>query len=172
VVCGHLRGEKDPFRAAAPLSYLPRTSRIRVTHLGGALAPDMAEQARMWMARDRRYRWLGELPHWRTMQILARSPLMTISSLMEGGANVVCEALAARTPVIASRIPGNVGMLGRDYGGYYPVGDERALARALWRAESSPAFYHELQRACTARRALVTPRHEQQALRALLAEFA
>jgi len=171
VVCGHLRQEKDPFRAAAALHYLPRASRIRITHLGGALAPDMAEEARRWMAADRRYRWLGELAHWRALQILARSPLMVISSFMEGGANVVCEALAARTPVIASRIAGNIGMLGRDYGGYYPVGDERALARALWRAESDPLYYRQLKRSCGARRALVTPRHEQQALRALLAEL-
>jgi glycosyltransferase involved in cell wall biosynthesis len=90
---------------------------------------------------------------------------------MEGGANVVCEALAARTPVIASRVPGNVGMLGRGYAGYYPVGDERALARLLWRAESDTAFYAGLRESCNARRALVTPRHEQAALRALIADL-
>ncbi|HSQ03425.1 MAG TPA: selenoneine biosynthesis selenosugar synthase SenB [Burkholderiales bacterium] len=171
VVCGHLRQEKDPFRAAAALHHLPAASRIRVTHLGGALTPEMADEARRWMAADRRYRWLGELAHWRALQILARSPLMVISSVMEGGANVVCEALAARTPIIASRVAGNVGMLGRDYGGYYPVGNESALARTLWHAESDPVFYRQLQKSCAARRALVTPSHERQALRAVLAEF-
>ncbi len=170
VVCGHLRSEKDPFRAAAALEHLPGTSRIRVTHLGGALHPDMAQEARSWMAREPRYRWLGERAHWQTMRILARSPLMVISSVMEGGANVVCEALAARTPVVASRIPGNVGMLGRDYPGYYPLSNERRLARILSRAETDAIFYDALRRGCDARRALVTPRHEQQALAAVLRE--
>ena len=96
---------------------------------------------------------------------------MVISSRMEGGANVVTEALAAGVPVIASRIPGNVGMLGKNYAGYYPPGDERALARLLWRAESDPEFYRKLKRLCAARRCLVSRKREKQALKQLLAEL-
>ena len=168
VVSGHLREEKDPFRAAAALAHLPPTSAIRVTHLGGALQAEMDQEARGWMAREPRYRWLGELPHWQAMRVLARSRLMVISSRMEGGANVVCEALAVGTPVIASRIPGNVGMLGADYPGYYPTGDERALAALMARAESDSRFYRSLQRHCARRRKLVTPSRERTALRRLL----
>ena len=123
------------------------------------------------MRREPRYRWLGELPHGAAVRRLARARLMVISSRMEGGANVVTEALAAGVPVIASRIPGNVGMLGSAYAGYYPLGDERALARMLSRAESDPAFYARLERQCAARRKLTGRAREKAALRQLLREL-
>jgi putative glycosyltransferase (TIGR04348 family) len=168
-VSGHLREEKDPFRAAEALRFLPADSRVRVTHIGGALSEEMAAEATTWMAREPRYRWLGEVAHWRALRMLARSRLMVISSRMEGGANVVCEALAARTAVIASRIPGNVGMLGARYPGYYPVGDARALARLISRAERDGAYYGLLEGACAARSPLVAPKRERQGLKALVA---
>lgn len=170
-VSGHLREEKDPFRAAAALHYVPATSRIRVTHMGGAMSDEMAGEARQWAAREPRYRWLGELARGQALRGLARSRLMVISSRMEGGANVVSEALAVGVPVIASRISGNVGMLGLDYAGYYPVEDEKALSRLLCRAESDPAFYRRLKRQCASRKHLVSPRLESQNLKRLLAEL-
>ncbi len=172
VVSGHLREEKDPFRCAAALAYLPSASRIAVTHLGGARDPALARQATRWAAREPRYRWLGNLPHWRALRILARSRLMVISSSMEGGANVVSEALALGVPVIASRVSGNVGMLGGNYAGYYPAGDERSLARLLWRAENDERFYRALRLQCRARRHLVSVSRERASLRRLLAELA
>lgn len=171
LVSGHLRQEKDPFRAAAALAYLPCESRIRVTHAGGAMAPEFAGEARQWMRLQPRYRWLGEVTHGQALRLLARSRLMVISSRMEGGANVVCEALAANVPVIASRVSGNIGMLGRDYAGYYPVGNERALARLLLRAETDAAFLRKLATQCRARKHLVTARSERNALRRLLCEI-
>jgi putative glycosyltransferase (TIGR04348 family) len=169
VVSGHLREEKDPFRAAAALAHLPRESRIRVTHIGGAMSPAMRDEARAWMQREPRYRWLGEVAPGRALRLLARARLMVISSRMEGGANVVSEALANHVPVIASRISGNVGMLGRDYAGYYPVENERALARLLTRAENDAAFYHKLAAQCRARKPLTTHASERSALRRVLA---
>jgi glycosyltransferase involved in cell wall biosynthesis len=130
----------------------------------------MAKEAQRWMKREPRYRWLGELPRARAVRVLARSRLMVISSRMEGGANVVCEALACGVPVIASRVRGNVGMLGRDYPGYYPVADEHALARLLLRAERDPSYYAALARSCAARAPLVTPERERASLERLLAE--
>jgi putative glycosyltransferase (TIGR04348 family) len=172
VVSGHLRDEKDPFRAAAALQHVPADSRIRVTHIGGALSDAMSREAHLWMTREPRYRWLGELPHWRAMRVLARSRVMIVSSLMEGGANVVCEALACRVPVIASRISGNVGMLGRGYPGYFPVRDDRTLARLLVRAERERAYYDALVRACAKRAPLVRPSSERRALARLITEVA
>jgi putative glycosyltransferase (TIGR04348 family) len=172
VVSGHLREEKDPFRAAAALAHLPPSSRVRITHIGGALTPGFAAQARAWMARERRYRWLGELPHWKALRVLARSRVMVISSLMEGGANVVSEALVAGVPVIATRISGNVGMLGARHPAYFPVGDERALARLIARTETDRAYRDAITRSCRARAVLFTPRRERDALAALLADAA
>lgn len=169
VVSGHLREEKDPFRAAAAAAFLPASSRIRITHLGAAMAPAMARQAQDWMKREPRYRWLGERAHGEALRRLARARLMVISSRMEGGANVVTEAITAGVPVIASRIPGNVGMLGRGYAGYYPVENERALARLLARAENDPGFYRRLEQQCAARRQRVTRRAEKRGLQRLLA---
>lgn len=171
-VSGHLREEKDPFRLAAALSHLPADSRIRGIHMGAAMSPEYAGAARQWMRRERRYRWLGELPRWQALRRLARSRVMVISSHMEGGANVVTEAIAAGVPVIASRISGNIGMLGRSYAGYFATGDERALANLLWRAESEPAFYRLLRRQCAARRKLISRAREKATLKKLLADVA
>ena len=170
VVSGHLRDEKDPFRTAAALQYLPTGSRVRVTHVGGALDPHMADEARRWMARDNRYRWLGEVPHGRALRFLSRARLMVISSRMEGGANVVSEALTAAVPVIASRIAGNIGMLGARYPGYYACGSEQALGKLISRAERDPVYYSSLAAACRKRAALVTPERERKALCELVNE--
>ena len=172
VVSGHLRSEKDPFRTVAALAHLPAESRIRVTHLGRALSNEFAREARAWMLREPRYRWLDEVPQWRALRLLARSRVLVVSSTMEGGANVVSEALTLGVPVIASRIPGNVGMLGARYPGYFRLGDERALARLLARAEREPAYYRALDRACAARAHLVSPARERTALQTLVGELA
>ncbi|MBZ0105070.1 MAG: TIGR04348 family glycosyltransferase [Sulfuricella denitrificans] len=170
-VIGHLRAEKDPFRCAYALPLLASRSRIRVIQMGGALEPDMAAEARTLMREDNRYHWLGDLSHGRTMQKLARSHLMVISSRMEGGANVICEAIAAGVPVIASDIPGNIGMLGSEYSGYYPLENESVLAKRIERAMNDEGYYRRLQEQCQARKHLFNPEREKKALASLLSEI-
>ena len=167
-VVGHLREEKDPFRCAYALPYLPAESRIRVRHLGKAMDRTSEREARRLNRQQPRYHWLGEVPHGRVRDAMRRSHLMVISSRMEGGANAVSEALALRLPVLASDVPGNVGMLGEDYAGYFPVGDARALAALLRRAETDAAFYRRLARQCAARRRLVKPERERRTLLAIV----
>jgi glycosyltransferase involved in cell wall biosynthesis len=96
---------------------------------------------------------------------------MVISSELEGGANVVSEALRLGTPVIASRISGNIGMLGADYPGYYRLRDERALSAMLARFETDAAYRRLLVHACAARAKLVTPARESAALARVLSEL-
>jgi putative glycosyltransferase (TIGR04348 family) len=170
-VIGHLREEKDPFRAALALAHLADLPEIEIVHLGEALSPGMAGEARRLMRADRRYRWLGNVPHRAALGWLSRSDLLVLSSRMEGGANVVCEAAAAGVPVIASRVSGNVGMLGRGYPGYYRLADERSLARQIRRAALEPAYYARLERLTAARRPLFRPAAEREGLRRLLAEL-
>lgn len=170
-VVGHLRAEKDPFRCAYALRHLTADAKIRVIQLGGALEPAMEEEAQTLMQQDCRYLWLGELPHWRTMQKLAQSHLMVISSRMEGGANVICEAVASEVPVIASDISGNIGMLGKDYGGYYPLENAYALAERINQAMNDEHFYRQLQEQCQARRHLFNPERERSTLATLLGEI-
>ena len=170
-VPGHLRSEKDPFRTALAVRGLPGGSRIRVLQVGSAMTPAMRRRARDEMTRNPRYRWLGDRPHREARAILARSRLMVLSSRIEGGANVISEALASAVPVLASRIPGSVGLLGPDYPGYFPVGATRVLARLLGRAERDSAFYARLARACRRRAPLVAPRAERRAWARLLVEL-
>ncbi|MBI3993132.1 MAG: TIGR04348 family glycosyltransferase [Candidatus Lambdaproteobacteria bacterium] len=145
-VSAHLRAEKDPLLAARAARLLPAASRVLVRHVGGALSPEYAAQATAEAAANARYRWLGEVPRWRARQVLARSALLVVSSRSEGGAHVVGEAVVAAVPILATRIPGNLGLLGEGYGGYFPVGDAPALAALLRRAEQDVGFLQRLQR--------------------------
>lgn len=169
-VVGHLRDEKDPFRSAFASVLLPEASRIRIRHYGKALDPRLGEEALRLSAECARYEWVGEFPRWHVRRRIAASHLLVVSSRMEGGANVICEALSASTPVIASRVDGNIGMLGDDYVGYFECGDENALGELLWRAESDPRFYARLQAQCVLRRPLMEPAREASALSAVVAE--
>ena len=160
---GHLRDEKDPvtFMRAAVLLTAPE---VRMIHIGGAIDPALGEQAELTQRSSPRYRWLGNLPHAVTRQLLRRSDLMAISSKMEGGANVIIEAVTSGVPVLASDIPGNRGMLGEGYAGYFPVGDSAALARLIERARSDASFLARLRAQCTVRAPLFLPEREKAAV--------
>jgi putative glycosyltransferase (TIGR04348 family) len=171
-VLGHLRPVKDPFRAAEAARLLPTSSRVRIVQVGAALSDEMARHARAEAARNPRYVWLGELPRTAALRVLGRCRLLVLTSLMEGGANVISEALAVGTPVISSRIAGSIGLLGPDYPGYFPVGDTPALAELLHRAETDPVFYGELTAWCARLRGLADPARERQAWAELLGQLA
>jgi putative glycosyltransferase (TIGR04348 family) len=171
-VIGHLREEKDPFRAALALARLPADANLRVVHLGKAMSADYAREARALERREPRYRWLGELTHAGAMRWLARSHAMVISSFMEGGAHVVSEAIGSGVPVLASAVSGNVGLLGRRYPAFYPAGDDAALARLLTRTADEAAWRTRLETAVTARRHLVDPALERRAIAHLIADLA
>lgn len=168
---GHLRDEKDPLRPALAVRGLPPGSRIRVDAYGKAHTAAWAAAAQAEMQDNPRYRWHGEIAHAGLRRVYARSHLLVLPSVMEGGANVVSEAVMAGLPVIASDIDGSVGLLGEDYPGYYPVGDTDALRDRFSRAESDPAFYAALQAACDARRRLFAPEAEAGGWRRLLDEL-
>jgi putative glycosyltransferase (TIGR04348 family) len=160
---GHLRPEKDPqtFMRASALVQSPKA---RLIHIGGVLDPALGAAAAAAQAADPRYHWLGPLPHGATRQRLKRSHAMVIASAMEGGANVIIEAVTSGVPVLASDINGNRGMLGDGYAGYFPLGDAVALARLIDRSISDAAFYARLREQCAARAALFAPAAEQAAV--------
>ena len=170
-VIGHLRPVKDPFRAALAARRLPPESRVRIVHVGGAMSKEMAVRARTEMRANPRYRWLGEQPRWRVAQILARSAVCVLSSRLEGGANVVSEAAVAGVPLLASRIPGSVGLLGENYPGYFTAGKTSELACLLCRAEADPAFLARLRSRGQKLASRFDPAREKEAWRRLLAEF-
>jgi len=170
-VVGHLRPEKDPFRTAMAARQLPSSSRVHITHIGRALSDKMRDRARKEVERNPRYHWVGELPHWKTRQVLAHSHLMSLSSRMEGSSNVLSESIASSVPVVVSKITGLIGTLGENYPGYFPVGDTRALARLLQKAETEPYFYRKLKDHCTRLFPLVDPKGEYESWRRLLLEL-
>lgn len=169
---GHLRAVKDPFRTAQAARLLPSSSRIRVLHLGGIIDQEMEALALQEMAANPRYRWLGDLPRWRALRVLARCRLLALTSVMEGGANVVSEAIACGVPVIGSRIPGSTGLLGEDYPGYFPTGDTAALAALLRRVETDQVLYTELKARCQQLRWLADPAEERRRWAELLDQLA
>jgi putative glycosyltransferase (TIGR04348 family) len=170
-VIGHLRSVKDPFRTAKAARMLPDSSRVRVLQIGGAMTEGMAKRARKEMTVNKRYHWLGQLSQLRALQILRKSSLCVLSSRMEGGANVLSEAIAAAVPILASRINGNIGILGADYPGYFDVGNTRQLAQLLDRAESSSEYLTKLRAWIGSLASVADPAREEQAWSALINEF-
>ena len=170
-VLAHLRPVKDPLRAAHAVRDLPGSSRILVKHAGAILDPAFGRQVETEQRTNPRYRWLGPLAHEQAMDLLARSHVLALTSHVEGGANVVSEAITVRTPIISSRIPGSVGILGKDYTGYFPVGDSAALREQLARAESDDGFYRDLEQRIARLHPLVSAARERESWQALLREL-
>jgi putative glycosyltransferase (TIGR04348 family) len=168
VVVGHLRAVKDPATVFRALEAVPPEVRIRVRHIGASLDASLGRQAAALSRSDRRYRWSGSLSHGLTRAAIKRAHVLVHPSILEGGANVIVEAIVSGTAVIASRMSGNIGMLGADHPGLFPVGDARALARLLTRAASEPAFLEALGQAGNRRKSLFRPETEAAAVRRLV----
>lgn len=167
VMVGHLRDEKDPLtylRAAAR----PFQGRIVLEHIGEALQPDLALAAQAANRALPGYRWLGGLSHAQTRQHIKRAHVLVNSSLMEGGAQVILEAVQSGTAVLASCISGNIGMLGADYAGYFACGDDAALAALLQRCATEPGFLALLEKQCSRRAHLFGPPAEKRLVLNLL----
>jgi putative glycosyltransferase (TIGR04348 family) len=164
----HLRDEKDPLSFLRAAERLAARADIRFEHIGDGLDPALAAAARDMQARCPRYRWRGALPHAPTRQRIKQAHLLVNSSRMEGGAHVVLEAVQSGTAVLASRIAGNVGMLGSDYAGYFELGDDAALAALVERARDDAAFLARLQAQTAERAPLFEPDAERQSLLHLL----
>jgi putative glycosyltransferase (TIGR04348 family) len=164
IFVAHLRAEKDPVTVFEAWRRLPREADVTLTIVGEALDPVLGDAARALAARDGRVRWLGPRPHGWTRQAIKRAHVLICASRMEGGANVVVEAVTAGTPVVASRMAGNTGMLGSDYAGYFEVGDAQALAALLLRAWHAPQLRASLQAQCALRAPLFMPDAERAGL--------
>ncbi len=170
-VIGHLREEKDPLRAAYAVRQLPDESRIRVLHFGKAHTPAWEKRAKKEMQINSRYTWYGEVPHWKINKLYANTNLMVLSSKMEGGANVISESCAVGLPVIASNIDGSIGLLGKNYPGYYPVGDTKALRNLLLKVEADRTFLNKLELTCRGKAKLFTYEREKSSLKKILNKF-
>ncbi|MHB1200053.1 MAG: selenoneine biosynthesis selenosugar synthase SenB [Polaromonas sp.] len=139
VMVGHLRDEKSPQTLFAAARLLKDEPTLFIDHIGDALDLTLGEEARATAAACPNYRWLGGLAHEATRRRIQRAHVLVHCSRMEGGAHVIMEAVRSGTPVLASRIAGNQGMLGDDYAGYFELGDAQALAGLLRRCRAAQA---------------------------------
>jgi len=171
-VVGHLRDVKDPMRAAEASRLLPADSRIRILHAGGLHEPKYRDRVEKEMRENAHYEWLGELDEQAVADLIASSRLMVMSSLFEGGARVVGEAIVHGTPVLSSRIDGVVGLLGDDYPGYFSAGDTAELAALLNRFETEPDFSNTLNRLAEIDAPQFSPERERAAWKDLIDELA
>jgi putative glycosyltransferase (TIGR04348 family) len=170
LMVGHLRDEKSPRTVFDAVRHLARRRDIVFDHIGGALDAALADEAQALAAQGGTYRWLGALPHGATRARIAAAHVLVHPSRLEGGAHVVIEAVTSGTPVLASRIDGNVGLLGKDYGGYFEPGDAAGLAALVERARDDAAMLPALQAQCAAIAPRFAPARERAALRALVAD--
>ena len=170
LMVGHLREEKNPamlWRAARALS--PEAG-ILIDHIGQALDPALAREAEATARDCPHYRWLQGCAHNATLQRIQRAHLLVHTSRSEGGAIVISEAIRSGTPVLATRIDGNVGLLGADYGGLVEPDDSAALAARLRQCRSEqaagqPGLLQQWLAQCQQRSALFEPATEREALR-------
>jgi putative glycosyltransferase (TIGR04348 family) len=169
LMVGHLRAEKDPLTYQRAAELLAARSDIHPDHIGAALDPELGAAARALATRQPRYRWLGALPHAATRKRIQAAHLLVHASRMEGGAHVVIEAVRSGTPVLASRIDGNVGLLGSDYAGYFEPGDAQGLATLLQRARDEGDMLASLREQAAQRAPLFAPEAEFAKLHAIVA---
>ena len=162
LMVGHLREEKSPQTYFDAAHLLSRRTDILLDHIGGELDPALGAQARALAAGCPTYRWLGALPHAATRRRIQAAHVLVHASQMEGGAQVVIEALASGTVVLASRIDGNVGLLGPRYDGYFDWGDAAGLATLLARLRDDVVMLKALQAQCAQCASLFHPSLERQ----------
>ena len=177
VMVGHLREVKSPRTVFEAARLLAADGDISIDQIGDALEPALEQEARATERDCANYRWLGPLPHDETREHIRRADILINSSAMEGGAHVVMEAVCSGTPVLASRISGNVGMLGTDYEGYFRHGDACGLAELLRRCREgqgrvrqgpSEPLLERLGAQCALRAPLFAPAVERVALLRLI----
>ncbi len=176
VMVGHLRAVKSPQTLMEAARLLAGRADIRIDHIGEALAPEWEEAALETMLALPTYRWLGPLSHARARQAIARAHVLVHTSAMEGGAHVIMEAVRSGTPVLASRVGGNVGMLGEDYEGFFPHGDAGRLAALIARCRDeqtrTDGLLARLRGQCDLRAPLFDAERERAALLQVLQEIA
>jgi putative glycosyltransferase (TIGR04348 family) len=181
VMVGHLRAVKSPRTLMDASLAIPVDAGILVRHIGAQQEPGWADQARATERSCAAYRWLGPVPHLRTRDWIQHAHVLVHTSAIEGGAHVIMEALRSGTPVLASRVDGNVGMLGEDYDGYFEHGDAQALAELLMRCRQAQRAHNpnapganlldRLRAQCAARANLFSPMAEREALQGLVAQL-
>ena len=161
-VIAHLRPIKQPHIAIQAAAMLAPEIDIQLILAGSQLDDGYGQLIKDSVANTKRTNWVGALPRRETKVLLASSHACILPSQVEGGANVISEAIAAGTPILCSAISGNLGLLGDDWPGMFPMGDAAALARLLERMVTENSFFDELCQRTQQLQAMVDPELERQ----------
>jgi glycosyltransferase involved in cell wall biosynthesis len=161
-IIGHLRAVKQPFMAVESMQLLEDSVRVKLVLLGNEIDEDSGEIARSWEAIDSRFQWLGGVEYLQALQWMRRSVATINTSLIEGGANSVGESIMLGVPVLATRIEGNIGMLGEDYAGYFSAESKQELADIMQRVISDADFLAMLREQVRVRKKKFTRENEKQ----------
>ena len=105
---------------------------VRLILIGEGTERDTLEQQARQLGIADRVAFLGPKPQPEVADWIAAADLLTLPSHNEGSPNVVVEALASGTPVVASRVGGVPDLVDDGANGLLvPAGDATALAAAL-----------------------------------------
>jgi len=120
-------------RAWAALLQLPSVgAHLRLMLIGEGTQRDTLEQQARQLGLADRVAFLGPKPQAAVADWIAAADLLTLPSHAEGSPNVVVEALASGTPVVASRVGGVPDLVDDGVNGLLvPAGDAEALTGAL-----------------------------------------
>ena len=166
---GHLRPVKDPHLLYAAIQKIPQ-AKLMAASIGNAYDTTDGQQARLNTRQDTRYHWHTDCDRGTALAWMKASLATINSSISEGGANTVMEAIQLRVPVLATDIPGNRGFLGDDYDGYFETGQSDQLADLMRRCLEAPEFVERLKIQLDRQRPLFSAQRESEQLSKLVSE--
>ncbi|MFK7911355.1 MAG: glycosyltransferase family 4 protein [Akkermansiaceae bacterium] len=147
IYAGNIRQEKNPALLLAVAKKLPSAIQLELYGDAGDL-------------RSSKLNFHGVVPHKEMLRAMSKAHVLLNTSFQEGGANAICEAISMGLPVLATAIPGNIGMLGEDYAGLFPSDDLEALVNLIEKAANDSDFYALLKKQVAARAPLFA--HERE----------
>ncbi|MEZ0345678.1 MAG: glycosyltransferase family 4 protein [Infirmifilum sp.] len=103
---------------------------IHIVVLGSGVK-ELEEKARILSRRQSNFHYLGYKPREEALKVIRGSDLLVLPSRVEGMPTVLLEAMALRTPILASRIPGVLDVLDDSCAALIHPGDAGLLAKAI-----------------------------------------
>ncbi|MEM0495311.1 MAG: glycosyltransferase family 4 protein [Thermofilum sp.] len=100
----------------------------------GSGVRELEERARALSKRLRNFHYLGYRPRGEALRVIKGSDLLVLPSRAEGLPTVLLEAMASKTPILASRIPGILDVVDETCAILIEPGDPRELAKAINRS--------------------------------------
>ena len=157
IIAGNFRAEKNPslmMKAVREMKESPL--HFHAYGQGGDYQRDLERTA----AECPHFYFHGVKEHDVLLGEMQAAHVLLNTSTQEGGANAICEAIALGLPVVASRIAGNMGMLGENYAGFFPVEEVTKLIEILGRAAKNHDFYQLLKEQIATRAPLFSHQRE------------